>query len=411
MSDPEVLITAEGASKKFCKDLRTSLAYGVQDLFGEALGRQRGEQLRAKEFWAVQDVSFEVRRGECLGLVGRNGAGKTTLLRMLNGLIKPDRGHITMRGRVGALIALGAGFNPILTGRENVYVNGAVLGLSKADIDARFDEIVDFAELGEFIDSPVQSYSSGMSVRLGYSIASSLEPDILILDEVLAVGDEAFRLKCYQRIGKMMSQTAVILVSHNMEHIGGICSSVLFLRNGRQTYYPNTVEGIDAYFAANEISGSGGTSDGSVRIVYQPIRTVHVQFESDCIRYGERMMIDVFVDSDSEIKNVEISLTLVDQQHRAVLCYNSVRGGHEFNLEAGEQVIRFQLKEVMLHDGKYTWNLNLKRRDSIENLVYFVRAGQVKVSSPFRPLSAIPYLPSASSFEVVPRLSVTAASK
>jgi len=406
MSDPEVLITAEGASKKFCKDLRTSLAYGLQDLLGEALGRQRGEQLRAKEFWAVQGVSFEVRRGECLGLVGRNGAGKTTLLRMLNGLIKPDRGHITMRGRVGALIALGAGFNPILTGRENIYVNGAVLGLSKADIDARFDEIVDFAELGEFIDSPVQSYSSGMSVRLGYAIASSLEPDILILDEVLAVGDEAFRLKCYQRIGKMMSRTAVILVSHNMEHIGGICSSVLFLRNGRQTYYPNTIEGIDAYFAANEISGPGGNSDGRVRVLYPPVRTVNVRFENDSIRYGDRMKVDIFIDCDSEIRNVEISFTLVDQQHRAVMCYNSVRDGHQFNIEHGEQIVRFQINEVMLHDGKYTWNLNLKRRDSIENIVYFVRAGEIKVSSPFRPLTAIPYLPSASSFEVVLRPSV-----
>jgi lipopolysaccharide transport system ATP-binding protein len=407
MSDPDVLITAEGASKKFCKDLRTSLAYGVQDLLVEALGRQRGEQLRAKEFWAVQGVSFEVRRGECLGLVGRNGAGKTTLLRMLNGLIKPDRGHITMRGRVGALIALGAGFNPILTGRENIYVNGAVLGLSKADIDARFDEIVDFAELGEFIDSPVQSYSSGMSVRLGYAIASSLEPDILILDEVLAVGDEAFRLKCYQRIGKMMDQTAVILVSHNMEHIGGICSSVLFLRNGRQTYYPNTIEGIDAYFAANEISGSGGNSDGSVRIIYPPVRKVNVQFANDSIRYGESMKVDILIDCESEIRNVEISFTLVDQQHRAVMCYNSVRDGHHFNIEHGEQIIRFQIKDIMLHDGKYTWNLNLKRRDSIENIVYFVRAGEVKVWSPFRPLTSIPYLPSASTFEVVPRLSIT----
>ena len=162
----------------------------ISEICGKKMadGRDR-EGLRDGEFWAVQDVSFELRRGECLGLIGHNGAGKTTLLKMLNGLIKPDAGSITMRGRVGALIALGAGFNPILTGRENIYINGSVLGLTKKEIDAKIDEIIDFAEIREFIDMPVQSYSSGMSVRLGFAVAANLEPDILILDEVLAVGD------------------------------------------------------------------------------------------------------------------------------------------------------------------------------------------------------------------------------
>ena len=165
---------------------------------------QLSPPLRDGEFWAVNDVSFELRRGECLGLIGHNGAGKTTLLKMLNGLIKPDAGSITIRGRVGALIALGAGFNPILTGRENIYINGSVLGLSKKEIDGKIDEIIDFAEIGEFIDSPVQNYSSGMSVRLGFSIASSLSPDVLILDEVLAVGDIGFVIKCLNRVRQLL---------------------------------------------------------------------------------------------------------------------------------------------------------------------------------------------------------------
>ena len=147
-----------------------------------------GAGLRPGEFWAVKDVSFKLRRGECLGLIGHNGAGKTTLLKMLNGLIKPDAESITMRGRVGALIALGAGFNPILTGRENIYINGSVLGLTKKEIDAKIDEIIDFAEIREFIDMPVQSYSSGMAGRLGFAVATALDPDVLIVDEVLAVG-------------------------------------------------------------------------------------------------------------------------------------------------------------------------------------------------------------------------------
>jgi lipopolysaccharide transport system ATP-binding protein len=190
------------------------------------------EGLRPGEFFAVKDVSFELRRGECLGLIGHNGAGKTTLLKMLNGLIKPDAGSITMRGRVGALIALGAGFNPILTGRENIYVNGSVLGLSKKEIDAKIDEIIDFAEIREFIDMSVQSYSSGMAVRLGFSVATAMNPDVLILDEVLAVGDASFRARCFERIGKNLSRAAVIFVSHSEAQIQRICNKAIWLKNG-----------------------------------------------------------------------------------------------------------------------------------------------------------------------------------
>src|SRR6202044_629424 len=149
----------DGVSKKFCRDLKRSLWYGVQDIAGDLLGGGSSQkELRRDEFWAVRDVSFELKRGECLGLIGHNGAGKTTLLKMLNGLIKPDCGRIEMRGRVGALIALGAGFNPILTGRENIYVYGSVLGLAKREIDTKLEDIIDFAEIREFIDAPVQSY-------------------------------------------------------------------------------------------------------------------------------------------------------------------------------------------------------------------------------------------------------------
>jgi len=210
----DTLIKVEGVSKKFCRSLKKSLWYGMQDLGNEVRGRRHGGDghLRADEFWAVDNVSFELKRGQCLGLIGRNGAGKTTLLRMLNGLIKPDRGRIEMRGRIGALIALGAGFNPILTGRENIYVNASVLGLNKRYIDKQVDSIVEFSGLNEYIDMPVQSYSSGMTVRLGFSIASTLAPDVLILDEVLAVGDASFRAKCFDRIGKLLKDSAVIFV-------------------------------------------------------------------------------------------------------------------------------------------------------------------------------------------------------
>jgi len=270
----DVLVRVEGVSKKFCRSLKKSLWYGVQDIAAE-LNPFRGKAeklkhgkaekgslsasqdvsvsdfsdgLRPGEFWAVNDVSFELRRGECLGLIGHNGAGKTTLLKMLNGLIKPDSGRIEMRGRVGALIALGAGFNPILTGRENIYVNASVLGLTKEEIDSQMEAIIDFAEIREFIDSPVQNYSSGMTVRLGFAIASSLQPDILILDEVLAVGDAGFQTKCYNRLGALKKTGACfILVSHNLQQIRRFSSRVLHLSHGETKLLAKPDEAIVSY--------------------------------------------------------------------------------------------------------------------------------------------------------------------
>lgn len=247
MSDK--LLSVENVSKKFCRSLKKSLWYGVKDLGNELIGRSSNHsQLRKDEFWAVDDISLNLMRGETLGLIGHNGAGKTTILRMLNGLIKPDLGMIEVRGRMQALIALGAGFNPVLTGRENIYVNASVLGFSKAEIDRRFDEIVAFSGIEEFIDMPVRSYSSGMTVRLGFSVAAHLEPDILLVDEVLAVGDLAFRTKCQVRIQEMKnSGVAIILVSHNLHTISHVCTRAITLDRGRILYDGDTEEAIDVY--------------------------------------------------------------------------------------------------------------------------------------------------------------------
>jgi lipopolysaccharide transport system ATP-binding protein len=216
------------------------------------MGIKYKHELRPDEFWSVKDVSFELRRGECLGLIGRNGAGKSTLLRILNGLIKPDRGRIEINGQVGGLIALGAGFNPILTGRENIYVNGSILGLSKAEIDAKFEEIIDFAEIGEFIDAPVQSYSSGMQVRLGFAVASVLlKPDVLLLDEVLAVGDASFQTKCINSIKKISAEgTAIIFVSHDMHQILRFCNVGLYLSKG-QIIKQGSIEDVSTTYLQN----------------------------------------------------------------------------------------------------------------------------------------------------------------
>jgi lipopolysaccharide transport system ATP-binding protein len=210
--------------------------------------------LRKDEFWAVKDVSFQLRLGECLGLIGRNGAGKTTLLRMLNGLIKPDTGRIEMRGKIGALIALGAGFNPLLTGRENILVNASILGFSDRDSRARIEEIIDFSEIEEFIDSPVQSYSSGMQARLGFAAASFMSPEILLVDEVLAVGDRHFQMKCFNRLGKNIEQgSCVILVSHTDHHIVRMTSRCVYLDHGQVLMEGKTLDCVKKY-KHNDIS-------------------------------------------------------------------------------------------------------------------------------------------------------------
>lgn len=253
----DTLIKVEGVSKKFCRSLKRSLWYGMQDLGNELLGRQHGNagQLRKDEFWAVKDVSFEVRRGECLGLIGKNGAGKTTLLRMINGLIKPDSGRIKVQGRLGALIALGAGFNPVLSGRENIYINAAVLGFTKHEVSSKVDQIIEFSGIKEFIDMPVQSYSSGMTVRLGFSIAIHSEPETLLLDEVLAVGDMDFQARCFNALSSLRKKgTGFILVSHNMHHMERYASKTLLLNGGVTEHLGTTDEGLQKYLRSQDTS-------------------------------------------------------------------------------------------------------------------------------------------------------------
>lgn len=252
----DVLVKVEQVSKKYCTSLKRSLRYGVQDIANELKLWGNGKQatLRPDEFWALKDVSFELRRGEAIGLIGANGAGKSTLLKLLNGLIKPDAGQITMRGRVGALIELGAGFNPVLTGRENIYINAAVLGQSKTQVDGVIDDIIDFSGIREFIDTPVRNYSSGMWMRLGYAIAAHLNPDVLLVDEVLTVGDLAFRRKCLQHMQTYLKNGgSLILVSHSIYLLQSICQRALFINRGEVAFDGPAVEAVELYFKSLQI--------------------------------------------------------------------------------------------------------------------------------------------------------------
>ncbi len=233
--DKDTVIKVEGVSKKYCKSLKRSMVYGAMDIGRNILGlSSKSDRLRKDEFWALDDISFKVKRGETLGIIGPNGSGKTTLLKLLNGIFWPDKGKITIRGKVGALIEVGAGFHPMLTGRENIYVNAAIFGMTKKEVDKKFDEIVEFADIGDFLDTPVKHYSSGMFVRLGFAVAVHSSPDILLIDEVLAVGDEIFKRKCLKKISELQENgVTIIFISHGLTTVEGICSKVLWLEKGK----------------------------------------------------------------------------------------------------------------------------------------------------------------------------------
>jgi lipopolysaccharide transport system ATP-binding protein len=264
MSDP--IITVTGLGKKYRLShqgekqryiaLRDVISTKVKGLFQNRKSKI-GNQTSSEDFWALKDVSFEVKRGEVVGIIGRNGAGKSTMLKILSRITEPTTGRVHLRGRVASLLEVGTGFHPELTGRENVFLNGAILGMSRAEIRQKFDEIVAFAEVEKFLDTPVKRYSSGMYVRLAFAVAAHLEPEILIVDEVLAVGDAQFQMKC---MGKMQDVSrggrTVLFVSHNMGAISALCSTAMTMGDGSVLNFGSVGDCIETYFSGLKTSGS-----------------------------------------------------------------------------------------------------------------------------------------------------------
>lgn len=366
--DNEVLIRCNDLGKRFCRDLKRSLWYGVQDMACDFLGieapadsaRPQRPRLRQKEFWAVEGISFEVRRGQCLGLIGKNGAGKTTVLKMLSGIIKPDSGKIELRGRVGGLIALGAGFNPLLTGRENTYVNGAILGFTRRQISSKIEEIEAFAEIGDFMDAPVQGYSSGMSVRLGFAIAAILtKPDVLLLDEVLAVGDMGFTIKCLNAVREMASRSAVIFVSHNMQFVSSFCTDVMVLRNGGvHTLTSDLGEGVRAYMDCFEnpvgVTGSGETVVENVKFsLDNGVRLV--QEAGWQVDQGACCTIEFDLSFNEWLPSHVVHLQIDDQTTAPVMCFPDLpaclgnRSGNQAQVH-----YKVPLGKIELNAGRYS---------------------------------------------------------
>jgi lipopolysaccharide transport system ATP-binding protein len=262
-------IGAEALSKRYLIGHATGADGGLRHRLHDALsapwhwarGRRRPPARQIEEFWALRDVSFRVEPGEVVGIIGRNGAGKSTLLKILSRITEPNAGLVRIRGRVASLLEVGTGFHPELTGRENVFLNGTILGMSRREIRARFDEIVAFAEVEQFIDTPVKRYSSGMYLRLAFAVAAHLESEILIVDEVLAVGDVAFQKKCMTRMGDVArGGRTILLVSHSLSAIESLCSTCLVLDKGRLLYHGLPGEAIERYLGRGELAASGDVS-------------------------------------------------------------------------------------------------------------------------------------------------------
>lgn len=242
-------VSVRNFSKKFCRNLRRGIFYSMTDVAKSSLGvKPDTARIRRDEFWAVDAVSFELAKGESLGIIGANGSGKTTLLRMLAGIFPPDKGDAEISGKVSALLSLGVGFHPYMTVKENVYINGTILGMSRREIDEAFDFIIEFSGVKEFVKAPAGILSAGMNIRLGFSIAIAVKPDILLIDEVLSVGDKNFREKCINQIKANIGDSITIVVSHTMEMITGLCNRVMVMEKGKVAHEGGDVNsGIEYY--------------------------------------------------------------------------------------------------------------------------------------------------------------------
>lgn len=374
--DNEAVIEINDVSKKFCRNLKRSLFYGLSDIATELTGRTRkSDTLRSKEFWALKDVTFKLRKGEALGLVGSNGAGKSTLLRIISGLIKPDTGSIKIKGRVAPLIALGAGFNPILSGRENIYANMSILGLSTQQIRERFEEVVDFAEIAEAIDAPVQTYSSGMAARLGFACAVHIEPDILLIDEVLAVGDIKFKMKCHRKLAEIRKKgTAFILVSHNSHSILNVCESSVYLRKGQLITYGQTESVVRKYEEDLCLSGTDNALGKMALSAKSKTESNGLDILSLCFKDSQGNVLDNLWSGESAYFSVECQaheqihganlgmlITALSGEMGLVLYITSNSDNDLLSIAPGKSEIQMHMPYCSLAPGVYSAKIYIRK--------------------------------------------------
>jgi lipopolysaccharide transport system ATP-binding protein len=363
MSD--AIITVEQLSKRYIIGRKRPKDEGIRHIVEDAVrapfkwlteSSRAAEKATKEEFWALQDVSFEIKRGDVVGVVGRNGAGKSTLLKVLSRITEPTTGRISIDGRVASLLEVGTGFHPELTGRENIYLNGAILGMSRVEIKRKFDEIVAFSEVEKFLDTPVKRYSSGMYVRLAFAVAAHLEPEILVVDEVLAVGDAQFQKKC---LGKM-SEVAkggrtVLFVSHNMAAVMNLCKNCLLMEKGRLTMYDESEKVISAFlnearqvfrFARNHVmDGDRRVIIDNVEVVTRPLQT---GAPFSCVVHLNRA-----AESTGEL-SAEISVDIISDREARLIQLFSHNTGREFLIPPGKSRFQVDLPQLPLAPGCYS---------------------------------------------------------
>ncbi len=363
----DVVLSVRNVSKKFCRNLRRSMAYGIKDLACNLAGfKQDTTAIRKHEFWALKDINLELRKSEFLGIIGANGSGKSTFLRLIHGIFPPDKGEIVMKGRVGALIALGAGFHPHFTGRENIYLNGAILGMNRAFIDSRLKRIVEFAEIGDFLEAPVSTYSSGMRVRLGFSVAAHMNPDILLVDEVLSVGDSSFRERCYNRMTEYKQNGGtVIFISHNTLAVEQVCERVIWLDHGRVRMedaakpvveaYEHRMQEIASLTAENRTEGLPASSD-LLGIEEVTIRNSRGENVSE-VEYGHDFVVRMAFRAAGPVPEAYFGLAIRkghDLSQRYCTSFGMMHDGLKLRDLPAEGVVSCRVKSPNLSPGVYS---------------------------------------------------------
>ena len=361
MSD--IAVAMHHVSKKFRKgELHTSLRDLIPAITRKLVGKVPVDSVDSREFWALQDISFEIPKGEAFGIVGANGAGKSTMLKLISRIMNPTSGSIEINGRLSALIEVSAGFHPDLTGRENIYLNGTILGMNRKEIAAKFDQIVDFSGLSEFLDTPVKRYSSGMYARLGFSVAAHVNPDVMIVDEVLSVGDFVFQKKCVERMKEVINGGATVLfVSHNLKTIADFCDRCLLVERGKMRMIGTPTEVIQTYMGTSRVSVIHDNSPVSV----SNVRVRNAQGETMRFTSGEKVWVDVDVFARQACKKLAVVIYITDESYYGVFDTSTERLGHgNFNLEPGETFnCSFELR-LNLASGAFRLQVFVYRYDN-----------------------------------------------
>jgi lipopolysaccharide transport system ATP-binding protein len=384
------VIQAEGLGKRYRRppaEGKGAHAETLRDLLTQALRSPMRMLRRPKQenFWALKDVSLEVREGEVLGLIGRNGAGKTTLLKILSRITRPTTGWAEIRGRVRSLLEVGTGFHGELSGRENTYLSGSILGMPKREIDRKFDEIVAFAEIEKFIDTPVKHYSSGMYVRLAFAVAAHLEPEILLVDEVLAVGDVAFQKKCMGKMGDVSrAGRTIVLVSHNMAAINSLCTRCVLLERGGIAFDGQTDGATARYYAESMKIGTQGKdllqrprAEGNGKAFFSSIAITPLSPDGEELEAaypGCNLQIEIGLDCISSFADYNLAVIFYDSNGYRVIDTNTGQKGQFVSLRAGQKGrATFLLREVLLKPGTYFVGLWLGR-DGVEHIDHIEHA-------------------------------------